>query len=125
MIAEGESVGMRERDRRLRDVQNASHRLMRRVREINHNSKPVELADDRAAECVEAAVPRGVCCGVDPVEALVVAERHQPDAGRMPDAQWAQRILETNAAFDRDERGDSAERLGPWIVGRLSSGEKY
>ena len=82
--------------------------------EIDHDAEAVELADDGAAEGVEAAVARGVGRRIDPIEAFVVAKRHQPHARRVPDAQGAQRILQSGAALDRDEGRDLAQgfRLG-------------
>ena len=60
----------------------------------------------------------------DPVERLVVAERHQPHAGRVPDPQRAQRILESDSALDRDERGDFSERLGLGVVRSAPRGKE-
>ena len=107
---------MRQSHRRFGHVEHAAHRLMRRMGEVDDDAEAVELADDRAPEGVEAAVARRVGCRIDPVQAFVVAERHQPHAGRMPDAQRAQRILEPHAAFDRDEGGDLAQGLRPGVV---------
>ena len=76
--------------------------------EIDDDSEPVQFADDRPAKGVEPAIARRVGRGIDPVERLVVTKRHQPHAGRMPDAQRAQRNFQPDAALDRDEGSDLA-----------------
>ena len=99
---------MRQRHRRFGHVEHAAHGVMRRVREINHDPEAVELADNRAPKGVEAAVAWSVSGGIDPIEGLVVAKRHQPHAGGMPDTQRTQRILEPHASLNRDEGGNLA-----------------
>ena len=107
---------MRQRHRRFGHVEHTAHRVMGRMGEIDHDAEAIEFADDRAAKGVEAAVARRVGGGIDPVEAFVVAKRHQPHAGGVPDTQRAQRILEPHAALDRDEGGDLAQGLRPGVV---------
>ena len=115
---------MRQRDRGFGDVERPAHRVMRRVREIDDDAEPVQFSQDRAAEGVEAAVAGRIRRGIDPVEGFVVAQRHEPHPGRMPDAQGTERIFEPDAAFDRDEGGDLAQRLGFRVVGRPARGQK-
>ena len=125
MVAERKGVGMRQSHRRFGHVEHPAHRLMRRMGEVDHDAEPVEFADDRPPEGVEAAVARRVGRGIHPVKGFVVAERHQPHAGCAPDPKRAQRILEPHAAFDRDEGGDLAHRLRPRVVGRLPRRQEH
>src|SRR5579863_7718434 len=108
MIAEREGVGMRQRDRLLADVEDLAHRLMRDMGAVDHHAEAIKLADDRAAESAEAVRARRIRRRIDPREALVVAKRHQPRAGGLPDPQGAERIFQADAAFYGDERGDLA-----------------
>ena len=84
---------MRQRDRRFGHIEHLAHRVMRRMGEIDHDPEAVEFADNRATKGVEAVVARRVSGGIDPIQGFVVAKRHEPHAGRMPNPQRAQRIL--------------------------------
>ena len=99
---------MGEQDRRLGNVEQAAQAVVRDVRAVDDHAEPVALADNGAAEGVEAAVARRVGRRVDPVERLVVAGNQHPRARRVPQAQRRERVLQADAALDDDVGGDLA-----------------
>ena len=80
------------------------------MRAVDDHAEPVALADHGAAEGVEAVVARRVGRRIDPVQRLVVAGDQHARAGRVPDAQRRQRVLQPDAALDDDVGGDLAGR---------------
>ena len=117
MVAERERVGVGEQHRRARQVEHLVHHRVRHMGEVDDHAQPVQLQHHLAAERRQPAMPRRVGGAVDPVQRLVVAERHQPHAGRMPDPQRRQAVLQAGAALHGDEGGDPPLASGPRHIG--------
>ena len=55
---------------------------------------------------------------VHPVERAVVAQRHHPGAGGMPDAEWRKAVLQPDTALNCHNRCDLPQPLRPGDIGR-------
>jgi hypothetical protein len=94
------------------------------VRQVDHQAEPVHLVHHGDAERGEAAVARRVGGRIDPVDGLVVAERHVARAEIVEAAQEVQAVLDADATFDGDEGGDLALALGADDVGGPARGQE-
>ena len=80
VIADGAHAGMRRDDRRLRDGDGLQHRLLRRVRYVDHHAESVHFPDDLLAERTQTVVqPHTVAFSgvrVGELAVSVVRQRH-------------------------------------------------
>ncbi len=90
VVAERARIGMRDGDGRLRHVEHVMLRLRRCVRHVDQQAERVHAGDHLPPEIGEPVVARLVGRAVDPMERLVVAERHHPRAQRMEDVEHLQ-----------------------------------
>ena len=84
--------------------------------DVDEHAEPVHLADDPLAEGGEPLVARHVERGVGPVEGGVVGQGHVPGSQAVERPELRQVVLDRDAPFDADQRGDLARTDDPLDV---------
>jgi hypothetical protein len=111
MIGNSSSRRVRKDHRSRCDPQGILHGFIGDVRQVDQHPQPIHFPYDFFAERSQAAVLGIVGRGVGPSESVRVRQRHVSRTHRMQATQVFDRIFDTVASFDTDQRCDFARFL--------------